>query len=162
MATKLAKLETRISAQILQTIFGVSEEIPAIFGAVVFLAAGTAGPNTFSQMYAATRSLTSGAADVMDLTNASLLQPNGSTFVAADVVVWGIKAADGNTSDIVVGGGTGAMSSILGATSVFTLPPGASAIFTNPLPATAWSVSNHKIQVTTVGSAAYDIIILSH
>lgn len=162
MATKLAKLETRISAQILETLFGTDVEIPAVFGAVVMLAAGTAGPRTFNKMYAATRNLTSGAPDVMDLTDGSLIQPNNAAFVAADVVVWGIKAADNNIVDIVVGGGTGAMSSILGATSVFTLPPGASATFTNPLPTTAWSVSNHKIQVTTVGSAAYDIIILSH
>lgn len=167
MSAGIAQIKLIISSILSKTIFGVSTDIPAVFGGdanhlAVQLTAGATGPNTYSQRYAATRSLTSGATDTMDLTDGSLLQDTGAAFVAADVVVMGFKAADSNVSDLVIGGGTGAMASILGASGTVTLKPGATFAVACPLGTSAYSVSAHKINVTSAFTASYDVIILSH
>jgi hypothetical protein len=161
MAAASGAISTAQQITVNKTIFGQIDPIVCNFGIASRLSAGS-GANAYQNVYADTRTITSGVADSIDLTNSSLTDPTGATVNFADVILLGFAASASNVGNITIGAGAGAMSSILGASGTVTLPPGATVLFVYPA-ATGYSVANHKIQATSaIGSAVYDVLVVGH
>lgn len=116
------------------------------------------GANQANLVYFAQRSVTSGAADSLDLNGGGLLQPDQSAFNAVNVVAIFITNVSGG-GYLTIGGGSNAIANvtgraILGETFV-KWAPGATAY-----PVTAGSADILKIDASS-GTVVYNIMILA-
>jgi hypothetical protein len=139
----------------------LSGSLSLAFGGSAAFASGSIA-NQANQVYAGTRTVTSGTPDSID--TQSLLQPDGSAFAATDIVAIGIKNNGTAGQILTVGGGSTPVVSAWVTTLV--IPPGAQVVITNPA-AAGYAINAstaHLIQVVVAAGTAvpYDIFILSH
>ncbi len=114
-------------------------------------------------MYAATRTLATGATDNLDLSGV-LTDPLGTVIAAVEIVAILIRAAAGNTTILTVGNGTNPFVGPFGAgAQTVAVPPGGAFQAVNPQ--AGWAVTagtGDILRITNASgaSATYDIVIL--
>ena len=114
-------------------------------------------------MYAATRTLTTGASDNLDLSG-SLTDPLGNVIAAVEIVAVLIRAASANTTILTVGNGANPFVGWFGAAAnTEAVQPGGVAQHVNPK--AGWAVvaaTGDILRITNAAgaSATYDIVIL--
>lgn len=125
-----------------------------------------AGANQIQQVFADTRTLAASASESLDLAG-SLTNAFGATITLTKVKALIIRAAAGNTNDVVVGGAaSNAVASIFGATTgTLNVKPGGAMVLIAPdangYAVTATTADLLKIANSGSGtSVSYDIIIL--
>jgi hypothetical protein len=116
------------------------------------------GASQATTLFQATRTF-SGTTDTLSLSS-GLSDAYGSAVVL--VRVKAVFFLNNGTSTIVIGGGTGAMSSWLSATGTLTIPAGGFVGSATP-DATGWVVTSgtaDKIQVTGTSGQTYQVVVL--
>lgn len=116
------------------------------------------------RVFTDTRTLAASASEDLDLAGA-LADPLGGTAVFAEIVAMEIRAAAGNTNNVVIGNAdANAWVGPLGATGTFAVPPGGVVVFHHP--GAGWPVvagTGDLLQVENSGSGTgvtYDIVII--
>lgn len=133
----------------------------------ITLSKSTTLASAFSQVVMQGRTVTSGTPDAVNLSS-GLVMPDGAAFAVTDIVALGLKNNGIAGQTISFGAGSGAVTSILGATGVLTLLPGA--YFTLLCPNAVGScygitvTTADKLQVTVAAGTAvpYDFCVFSH
>lgn len=96
----------------------------AEIGAVLKVANGT-GAGQADRVWSATRTLAASATEDLDLVGTTLLDAFGAAVTFPKVTALIVRAAPGNTNNVVVGAGTNAWATLLNTTGTITLRPGA-------------------------------------
>lgn len=144
-----------------ETVLGQSISLPINFGAGVQLSVGVAGgaPNTYQTTISPTLSVVNPTAKIINLTSGTILQPDGTAAVFADVVSFAISSILTNTAAVTFGGGTGTVSWLPNA---ITLLPGQTWITTYPaanaLAVTASSADKININAASGTQTVYLMI----
>lgn len=89
----------------------------------VSFASGT-GAGQVDKVWSAQRTLAASATEDLDLAGTALDDPYGADTVFVKVKALYIKAADGNTNNVVVGAGTNPWATLLNTAGTITLRPG--------------------------------------
>jgi hypothetical protein len=135
------------------------------YAATFGLTNGT-GANQINQMFTDTRTLAASGTENIDLAG-GLTDPFGATITFTKIKALIIKAAAGNTNDVVVGGhASAAVSSFFGdATDKVKVKPGGLMVLAAP-DANGYAVTAATADLLTIANSAagtgvtYDIIIL--
>jgi hypothetical protein len=132
-------------------------------GLVIALTPG-AGSYQYQNLYAGGQSVVSGTPLLLNLTNGSLKMPDGSATNFADIGL--LLVRNNGTANLTMGGGSNAVTSILGATGTITIPPGAIIPLINLANSAYWTVTNSTANilqfVAASGTVPFDLILAGH
>lgn len=162
-------LNSSLSAGISATLYGAAGlAVPQLSVAVsssIPLGSGT-GVNQADKLYSATRTLAASASEDLDLAGV-LVDAFGGTITLARVKALMIRAAAGNTNNVVVGGASsnGFISWVGGATHTVTVRPGGVLFLAAP-DAVAYAVTAATADLLHVANSGgttgvtYDVVII--
>lgn len=125
------------------------------------------GANQANRVWSDTRTLTASATEDLDLAGSALLDPYGAAVVFARVKGLFVRAASGNTNNVVLGGVTNGWAALISpaASGLVTLRPGAVLAVFDPS-ATGMAVTAGTGDLLHVANSAgstsvtYDIVII--
>lgn len=122
------------------------------------------GARQADKVFSDTRTIAASSNDDLDLT--SLTDPLGAALAFAGVKAIFVKAADGNTNDVVIGGGTNPfIGPFADASDKVALKPGEVLLITNRT-AAGWAVTNSTADILRIAnggsgsSVTYSIILV--
>ncbi len=127
------------------------------------LSAGTAAVNQANILFSDTRTLAASATEDLDLAGV-LTDAFGAVIEAAEIVAIFIKAAAGNTNNVIVGAATAPFLGPLGATGTYTIKPGEYFLATSR---SGWAVTDSTgddLKIANSGGTTgvtYDVIIIA-
>jgi hypothetical protein len=129
--------------------FGSGTQFVASLAKVFNFALGT-GANQFQTGFTKDRIVTNGSPDVLNLTSGALLQPDGVTAVTMnDILGLGFYNGGAAGQNLLVGGGSNAVTTILGSSGVQTILPGMVSFVGGPV-AQGYTIND----VLTIGGGA--------
>lgn len=150
---------------------------PLTLGSSVASMTATAGPTAFvngtgsgqaNQIYWATRTLAASTSEQLDFNGtggAVLYDPAGNALTMARFKAIIISGAAGNTNNVVVGGGSGAVTGLFGSSTQtgIVVPGAALAWLCSPTDTTGYVATAHALQVANSGagsSVTYTIVVI--
>jgi len=124
------------------------------------------GDNQADLLFVDTRTIAASSNDDLDLAGGSLSDPLGNALTFATVKAILVKAAAGNTNDVVVGGEDSAafVGPFGGTDETISIPPGGSCLLTAPVD--GWAVTATAADILRIANSAggtgvdYDIMIV--
>jgi hypothetical protein len=158
------QLTAQIAAELTQTV-GLVNAVLSIKGETVTSLASGTGSSQADKIYQAQRTLSASATEDLDLAGV-LTDIFGAAITFAKVKAIYIKAASGNTNNVVVGGASATqfVAGFGAATHTFAIPPGGFLFVSAPV--SGWTVgagSADLLKVANSGggtSVTYDIVVV--
>ncbi len=155
----------QIAANLTSSLDLVGASAPLSISQQITFAEGT-GANQANRVWSDTRTIAASTSEDLDLSGSALLDPYGVAVVFTKVKAIFVRAAAGNTNNVVVGGAAATQwAAMLGTTGTVTLPPGALFAAFNPSTAgyavAAGATDLLKVANSGAGtSVSYDIVII--
>lgn len=159
-----ATVALSIQADLVDALDLASATFPLRYSPAYPFADGT-GTNQAKNVFTDTRTLVASASENLDLSGTALNDPMGSALAFTKIKALMIRAAPGNTNDVLVGGhATAALATMFGdATDKVRVTPGGAVMFVSP---TGYDVTATTADLLTVANSAggtsvtYDVIVL--
>jgi hypothetical protein len=165
MALDSAGLSLAIAATISNTLdLSVKASAPLAYNKALSFTSG-AGANQIDRVFTDQRTIAASGTDDLDLAGV-LVDALGATITLARVKLIAVYAASANANNVVIGGGTNPVTTIMGGTTPTTIVrPGGLWLVTAP-DATGYAVTAATADILRLGnsgagtSVTYDIIIM--
>lgn len=162
-----SKISVVVNANLTKALDLAVGSVPLLREYATILATGT-GAGQADKVFHDTRTLAASATEDLDLAG-SLLDAYGDAFTPAKIKALIISAATGNTNNVVVGGVSAGLSTIIqpAATGLVVVRPGATfAVFAGSADSTGYAVTATTADLLHVAnsgagtSVTYDIVII--
>lgn len=162
-----SKISLSVSANLVKALDLVTGSVPLLKEYSTLLQTGT-GVGLADKVFHDTRTLVASATEDLDLAG-SLLDAFGDAFTPAKIKALIVSAAAGNTNNVLVGGVSAGLSTILtpAATGIAVVRPGATfAVFAGAADSTAYAVTATTADLLHIANSSsgtpvtYDVIII--